>query len=760
MPAVYLYTHTALRPIVREVLGTNALHWYDTNYSICAATPKTCMHYDAEFPDGILQRELPLAIRTASLSTHNGSQSSSRNLRIVDSPNDADVVLWLVWDYAFCLASGVVPLAWERGKGRLTASCTAHVAMMRWLTRTPRWQRMNGRDFAFIVDDGRRWQEALGKGVHIPWFTAIARERYAGLNRIGYSSSSSTMTGGSDAADMDEAASTLFRIMRNSIIFSTEDRRRADDRGHSRVIVMPYYTSPTYHHRRVAIASRPTLASFIGTLEVHDDCAACENGIPPRDIRVKLADELSSGCEQTTDEDGVLHRCKLVALDTTSIHRDDRTALGATGIKFANVLRESIFCMIPRGDSASTKRFYAAIQAGCVPVVISDQFIPAFADRRIGGVDVRDAFIQIAEADFLAPTFSMIRFLQLTLRHGVERLVASGRRLRVAFSYQHARGSRGIGKGNLGRAQEHDAVDSLVAQLVETLKSGKAAMVSQGRSIARPTLYDAARVSRTAHPYMIFADERTGSTSLCWALDNHPQLKCDHELLKNDWVCSKLMAHVGAHGASTPASKEGRLPTPGAGACDAVMADLGGIMQQYWARCPYDACGGKVFPANLPRPHTVHEFFRNSYAFGARVVKLVRLDKQAQYSSRAAARTSGEWGSTPSLRASRGGSGRARHSLDLSSPKERAKFKRFELEQLAWQRQVEELRPTRHFLRIFTEELVGGGRLNLTTLNRVAVHLGASPYPKDVYEAMVKAQATGKGITWKRFFKNASGVGV
>ena len=200
------------------------------------------------------------------MSSHNGSQSSSCNLRIVDSPNDADVVLWLVWDYAFCLASGVVPLAWERGKGRLTASCTAHVAMMRWLTRTPRWQRMNGRDFAFIVDDGRRWQEALGKGVHIPWFTAIARERYAGLNRVGYSSSSSsTMTGGSDAADMDEAASTLFRIMRNSIIFSTEDRRRADDRGHSRVIVMPYYTSPTYHHRRVAIASRPTLASFIGT---------------------------------------------------------------------------------------------------------------------------------------------------------------------------------------------------------------------------------------------------------------------------------------------------------------------------------------------------------------------------------------------------------------------------------------------------------------------------------------------------------------
>ena len=65
------------------------------------------------------------------------------------------------------------------------------------------------------------------------------------------------------------------------------------------------------------------------------------------------------------------------------------------------------------------------------------------------------------------------------------------------------------------------------------------------------------------------------------------------------------------------------------------MADLGGIMQQYRARRPYDACGGKVFPANLPRPHTVHEF--SQYAFGARVVKLVRLDKQAQYSSRAAA---------------------------------------------------------------------------------------------------------------------------
>ena len=748
---VYVYDRNNLRPVVREVLGLSALQWFDRNYTECAAAPKQCAGFDSEFPDGRLQRELPLAM----------AASRSHKVQIVPSPEQADGVLWLVWDYAFCLASGARPLAWERGKGRLTASCAAHVALLKWLQTTPRWRLNSGRDFALIVDDPRRWQEALGRGIHVSWFTNIAKERYA-----------SSVGSFADHETIRSAADVLSTVMRSSILFSTEDRRRLEDRGASHLITMPYYCSPSFYRHggradggtHMASAStsarrRPLLASFVGTVEVHNDCAVCENDVEPRDLRVKVADELSRHCMLAAAK-GMFDGCALVALDALRFHRDDRQGLAAAGVSFAQQLRDAIFCPIPRGDSASTKRFYASIQAGCVPVVISDRFIPAFAKLLASD----QAMVHIGEADFLNRSFSFTRFLQLVHSSGHAALLAKGRELRIALSYQHSRSAVGREDSRLSRSRRQpDAVDYLATEFLNSLSAlgTRVASVPVARPLlvqpSLPLLYARAQEPRPSQPYMIFADERTGSTSLCWALDQHPQIKCDHELFKNEWMCTELLRYVHLLPSPTDAESE-------RGACGTVLSNLSRVVEGYWARCSYGACGGKVFPANLPVSHTVHDLFKqNRFAFGARVIKLVRLDKHAQYTSRIAARASGDWGSTPALRAAaqtqrraRRQSPRAKHAPLING----TDFELFQREQLAWQRQVEELRPMHYFLRIFTEELVGGGRLNKTTLNRIAAHIGVDPFSARLLHSIQARQRAGTKVSWRRFYKNEShGVG-
>ena len=89
----------------------------------------------------------------------------------------------------------------------------------------------------------------------------------------------------------------------------------------------------------------------------------------------------------------------------------------------------------------------------------------------------------------------------------------------------------------------------------------------------------------------------------------------------------------------------------------------------------------------------------------------------------------------------------------------RTDFEVFQREQLQWQRQIEELRPLHYFLRIFTEELTVGGRLNKTTLNRVAAHLGVEPFSPRLLHTMQTRQRVGLKLSLRRFFKNSSSEG-
>ena len=48
----------------------------------------------------------------------------------------------------------------------------------------------------------------------------------------------------------------------------------------------------------------------------------------------------------------------------------------ATNTTYAS-MRQSVFCLVPRGDTPSSRRLFDAISAGCIPVIISDDFAPA-----------------------------------------------------------------------------------------------------------------------------------------------------------------------------------------------------------------------------------------------------------------------------------------------------------------------------------------------------------------------------------------------
>lgn len=58
---------------------------------------------------------------------------------------------------------------------------------------------------------------------------------------------------------------------------------------------------------------------------------------------------------------------------------------------------QSIFCLVPAGDSAITDRTYTAIAAGCIPVVVADECRGAFS----GKVRYEDWWVRVHQRDFI-----------------------------------------------------------------------------------------------------------------------------------------------------------------------------------------------------------------------------------------------------------------------------------------------------------------------------------------------------------------------
>ena len=146
---VFIYDAYTLRRNVVRALGHAAARKYDRYFAIAEnpilinALLRKNAALDPDYATGFLQRELRhvLAARWPSV-------------RVVDRPADADLVFWMVWDFAFCsVFSPIEALAWEAQKGTLWSTCTEHAKMLAKLQQSPRWQKRGGRDFVFLIDD-------------------------------------------------------------------------------------------------------------------------------------------------------------------------------------------------------------------------------------------------------------------------------------------------------------------------------------------------------------------------------------------------------------------------------------------------------------------------------------------------------------------------------------------------------------------------------------------------------------------------------
>lgn len=348
---LFIYDHRRLRSVVASVLGTSALQWYDGIYSPSARDPMnntalTGSSDEFEYLDAFLVSDIPRVIA-----------SQWPEVRLVDDSREADAVLWLVWDFAFCVASGVSPLMWERGKRRLTASCPAHVKLLSWLQHTQRWKTNGGRDHVFIVADPSSWQELDSPQSKFRYRLAHNRWNRSWSPPVRWSTGWWSSWWArlvhlfdhewheNDAAfrDVHSAAEVLRRLTTSNVMIAVEDRRLPTAQGASRIVVAPYNVAliKSFAGRRPA---RNRFASFVGTVRVSNvNCPACmQNGIRAMQIREKVVHELRHQCTGASRLGA--SGCEAIDLDDFRVKnlRNNASAMRSKGVQLREVLYRSL----------------------------------------------------------------------------------------------------------------------------------------------------------------------------------------------------------------------------------------------------------------------------------------------------------------------------------------------------------------------------------------------------------------------------------
>eukprot|EP00908_Phaeocystis_cordata_P004565 Transcript_14952.p1 GENE.Transcript_14952~~Transcript_14952.p1 ORF type:complete len:1141 (+),score=66.73 Transcript_14952:163-3585(+) len=100
---------------------------------------------------------------------------------------------------------------------------------------------------------------------------------------------------------------------------------------------------------------------------------------------------------------------RLVMQATDRQSRDDLgSEKGFDEQSYARELTNAEFCLVPRGDTASCRRLFEALVAGCVPVIVSDTITLPFK----GILDWSKFSVQISESAFLADPIAVYRALE------------------------------------------------------------------------------------------------------------------------------------------------------------------------------------------------------------------------------------------------------------------------------------------------------------------------------------------------------------
>eukprot|EP00928_Gymnodinium_smaydae_P087804 TRINITY_DN72000_c0_g1_i1.p1 TRINITY_DN72000_c0_g1~~TRINITY_DN72000_c0_g1_i1.p1 ORF type:complete len:214 (+),score=16.03 TRINITY_DN72000_c0_g1_i1:70-642(+) len=182
------------------------------------------------------------------------------------------------------------------------------------------------------------------------------------------------------------------------------------------------------------------------------------------DLRRKLAEDMVRNCGV-----GECHLYVDMFLD-----RNDASSFQSAET-IPQILKQSLFCPIPKGDSATSKRFFGAVLAGCIPIIISDYLAIPF-DRFLDGGKF---YIRISESEFMLPGFSLVNYTRLFTRDEVDVMQRRLLLVQSALSFSQVSGAchENVDRQQVSNstytctsAETPDATDFIVYSLVDMFR--------------------------------------------------------------------------------------------------------------------------------------------------------------------------------------------------------------------------------------------------------------------------------------------------
>ena len=279
-------------------------------------------------PDGFLHRVLPAAARTTRCARR------------------ANVFLLPIWPYAACTALGEVSgVNYHLHITRtLYELCPSMARIYRWLFQQTPWRRSAGADHLLIYN----YKDRLGGRYYAEKAGELVQE-------VG------------------------FDVSANSMLATTEDRAPHPERRRGCTSIDLPYFAPTNKWLRgggarsdgarsdgarsdgeafeaMVRAKRQLLAFFGNThgFACHLEAGACPPGYAQTVHRLRVAIVHAVSRSNGTSVD--LHRTALA-----------RTMRGGSDV---HLLRQSLFCPCPPGDSFTAKRLFTAVLSLCVPILV------------------------------------------------------------------------------------------------------------------------------------------------------------------------------------------------------------------------------------------------------------------------------------------------------------------------------------------------------------------------------------------------------
>ena len=330
-------------------------------------------------------------------------------------------------------------------------------------------------------------------------------------------------------------------------------------------------------------------------------------------------------------------------------------------------MQDSVFCLVPRGDTPSSRRLFDAVAAGCIPVIIGDDYEPPFQHA----LNYSHFSVRVSVAKMLENPCEVIE----TFRQMDSNLVRS-----LQAGVKHA--ARWLSYGSIMMVDDtlHDnitfAADNLDPTFQQTLRDAftkpvpgvqpggaidlaisavVAAQAKQGAAIAtsspcgsweatnHPEAINAAKLhgGTPSKLFVIFSRPRSGSTVLCDHLNQQPNVTMMYDVFRES----------GSFGVDPFGVRRLRCDL---GYCEdsAWRADLPGLLHALSLQCPTRFCGFRILDDQVAQLDLEQLFAGKSRnadnaGYPAKMMSLEREDVKAEFHAVSREGATGEdWGAT------------------------------------------------------------------------------------------------------------------